>query len=371
MPKRSIFIAATGQHVGKTTLCLGIIAGLKKRYDSVGFIKPVGQQHVRIDEQTIVDKDAVLFKSHFKLPSDWHDMSPVIIPSGFTRDYIDKKLTEESLLQNIKNAFDKITAENDFTVVEGTGHVGVGSIINLNNAKVASSLGLEIVIIASGGLGSTHDELALNIAMCQQYGVKIRGVILNRVLDEKRSMILDYFPRSLEKWDIPLIGCVPFNEFLDKPTIRDFESLFKTQLLSGEQHHYRHFKSFRLVAGSNNAYAQEMIPNELIITPANREDIILTTIQKHQQARQEEGVEFEGGMILTGRHPPAQKIVAALQETDIPSLYAPLCSFSAMKMITSYTAKIRIKDLPKIEGAIKLVEEYIDFDLLTHLISAD
>ena len=33
------------------------------------------------------------------------------------------------------------------------GHCGVGSIVNLNNAKVASILGADMVLIANGGLG--------------------------------------------------------------------------------------------------------------------------------------------------------------------------------------------------------------------------
>lgn len=361
MSKQAIFIAATGQHVGKTTLCLGIIAGLKKRFPSVGFIKPVGQQHIKIDASTIVDKDAALFKKHFGLNTDWKDMSPVIIPSGFTRDFIDRKVIEGSLLEKIHTSFDTISSDNSFTVVEGTGHVGVGSIVNLNNAKVAAELGLEIVIIASGGLGSAHDELALNVAMCRQYGVKVRGVILNRVIEDKREMIENYFPRALEKWSVPLIGCVPYNEFLDKPTIRDFEALFDTQLISGEEHHYRHFVSFRLVACSLEAFKQQIIPNELIITPATRDDIIFACIESHQA----EENDFEGGMILTGRHSPSEQTIKALSETNIPVLYAPLCTFEAMKKITSYIAKIRTKDLPKIERAIKLVEKNIDFDLLT------
>lgn len=365
MDKNAIFIAATGQHVGKTTLCLGIIAGLKKRFQNIGFIKPVGQQHVKIDEQTMVDKDAVLFKTHFSLPSTWKHMSPVIIPPGFTRDYIDEKITETSLLEEIKTSFDMIYSSNEFTVVEGTGHVGVGSIIRLNNAKVAAELGLEIVIIASGGLGSSYDELALNFAMCRHYGVKIKGVILNRVIESKKEMILNYFPRALKKWDIPLIGCVPFNEFLNSPTTRDYEALFDTTLLSGENHHYRHFNHFRLVASSVEAYVQEMTPNELVITPATREDIILATVDKHISFFKESGESFKGGMILTGRIPPSDLIIERLQDAEIPTLYAPVCSFDAMKMITTYTAKIREKDLPKIEKAIKLVEENINFDLLT------
>lgn len=38
----------------------------------------------------------------------------------------------------------------------------MGSIIGLSNARVARELGLEIVLVANGGLGSTFDELELN-----------------------------------------------------------------------------------------------------------------------------------------------------------------------------------------------------------------
>jgi phosphate acetyltransferase len=359
MPKKhAIFIAATGQNVGKTTLCLGIIAGLRKRYTDVGFIKPVGQQHVKVDEHTNVDKDVVLFKEHFKLPSSWEDMSPIIIPSGYTRDFLDGKVSENQLNQKINTSFHKIFLQNDYTIVEGTGHIGVGSIVNMNNARVAAELGLDMVMIASGGLGSACDELALNFSLCQQYGVKVRGVILNRVLDDKRDMIKEYFPKTLKKWNIPLIGCVPYNEFLDTPCMKDFELLFETKLLAGEKHGYRHFQHSRLVAGALESYEEERVPNQLIITPACREDIIRATLKQSKESV------HSGGMILTGKKPPSPTILKEIRQHTMPVLYAPLCSYDAMKMITSFTAKIRTKDLLKIEKAIKIVEENINFDQL-------
>lgn len=357
--KNAIFIAATGQNVGKTTLCLGIIAALKKRFPSVGFIKPVGQRHVKVDGQINVDKDAVLFKKHFQLSSSWSHMSPVIIPAGFTRSYLDKEVTEEQLMGEIKSAFHAIRSQNSYTVVEGTGHVGVGSIVNLNNAKVAAALGLDMVIIASAGLGSAYDELSLNIAMCRHYGVKVQGVILNRVLDNKREMLLEYFPKALAEWGVPLIGCVPYSELLSNPTMKDFETLFDTTLLSGHRHHYRNFLHSRLVAGSLEAYQAELLPNQLVITPASREDIILRTVSKHQEEA-ERGNDFCGGMILTSQHPPSQPILDQIKNVDIPILYAPLCSYDAMKMITSFTAKIRNEDSAKIARAIHLVEANVD-----------
>ncbi|MCB1110841.1 MAG: AAA family ATPase, partial [Chlamydiia bacterium] len=61
MSKKAFFIAATGQHVGKTTTCLGLVSGLMKKYKNVGFIKPIGQEHVEIETGVHVDKDVVLF----------------------------------------------------------------------------------------------------------------------------------------------------------------------------------------------------------------------------------------------------------------------------------------------------------------------
>jgi dethiobiotin synthetase len=363
--KKAIFIAATGQNVGKTTLCLGILAAFHKRFSKVGFIKPLGQQHVKVQDNLNVDKDVVLFKEYFKLQSDYADMSPIILPSGFTRDFLDQKVHATKIELSIKQAFTKISRHHHFTIVEGTGHIGVGSIVQMNNAKVAALLGLEVIIIASGGLGSAHDELALNIAMCQAYGVKVSGVILNRVLEDKRPMIEEYFPKALKNWNIPLIGCIPYNAFLSAPTLKDFELLFQTQLIAGKKHHYCHFQHPRLVAGSLEAYQNERGPNELIITPASREDIILATL-KHQHQKTPSPSHPLGvyGMILTGRQAPSAFIIKQIKQADIPALYAPVCSYDAMKMITSFTAKIRGEDLPKIEQAIQLVEQNLNFNLL-------
>lgn len=367
MRKKAIFVAATGQHVGKTTLCLGLIAGLKKRYPSVGFIKPVGQQHVKIDTDITVDKDVILFKKHFSMTTSWNDMSPVIIPSGFTRNFLDGKFSEKEMLETIDASFQKISSENDYTIVEGTGHVGVGTIVNISNANVASRLGLDMVLIASGGLGSAHDELALNINLCRQQGVRVRGVILNRVLDDKREMILDYFPKSLKKWGIPLIGCIPYNEFLSQPTIQDFAALFNAPLFSGECHRFRHFSHMRLVADAVDNYASMNTVNELIITPASREKIILENVEKHRKYLETHGKDFLGGMILTGSTAPSLGLIEKVNAYQIPALYAPLCSFDAMKMITSFTSKIRTEDYLKVEEAIHLVERHVDFDRLCDL----
>lgn len=363
MSRKAIFIAATGQNVGKTTICLGMIAALRKKFSKIGFIKPVGQQHETVEGGLLVDKDVVLFKEFFKLASPYKVMSPIIFPRGFTRDFIDGKIETANLKKEIERSFESICSTNDYTIVEGTGHVGVGSIVNLSNASVASLLNLDMILIAKGGLGSAFDELALNKSLCDQFGVKIRGVILNRVREEKRDMIVNYITKALKRWNIPLIGSIPFNKFLNTPSMEDFETLFKAKLISGEAFHYRHFESIRLVATSVDTFKERMLPNQLIVTPATREDIIRVLIDKRHPEK--ERFEPENGLILTGRHPPLPDLVEKIKKAEIPALYAPYSSYEAMKMITSFTAKIRKEDISKVTKAIDLVENSIDLNFIT------
>ncbi len=51
--------------------------------------QPVGQEHEITPTGVRVDKDVSLMKMHFDLHTKYEDMSPIMIPSGYTRDYID------------------------------------------------------------------------------------------------------------------------------------------------------------------------------------------------------------------------------------------------------------------------------------------
>jgi phosphate acetyltransferase len=367
--QKGIFVASTGQHVGKTTTCLGLFSGLKKRFGRISYMKPVGQEHVETAKGIKVDKDVQVFKEHFSLKDAYAQMSPVLIPPGFTRDFLDHKITKDTLAKKIQNGFRKLIEKNDFVVVEGTGHCGVGSIIDLNNAQVAALLQLPVLLISSGGLGSAFDELSLNKAVCDQYGISIIGVLLNRVLPEKQVMVQKYMIQALKRWNLPLIGCIPYDPFLTYPTMKDFEGLFQTELLTGKQHRLRHFKHTRLVATSVDNYREWILPSQLIITPSNREDIILATLTKHWDYQVEHPqADLEAGMILTGDYQPRHYLIEELKKADIPMMYVPVHSHTAMQQIHSFTTKIRNEDVEKVQEAIEVVEKHVDFDHLDDLL---
>lgn len=363
--KKAFFVSSTGQHVGKTTISLGLVSGLKKVFHKVGFLKPIGQEYAELKNGVIVDKDVVLFKDYFGLEDPYELMSPILFSRGFTRDYLDGKIQNQHLRECLQVCYDALTEHNDCVVIEGTGHVGVGTIAELNNAQVAAHLNARMIMVASGGLGSSFDALAINKAMCDAYKVPIAGVILNKVLPQKQEMILHYMQKALSRWNIPILGCIPYDAFLTNATLGDYASLFNASLLSGEEHRLQHFKHIRLVATSVEVYKTLIRPHQLIITPASREDIILSTLAHHSTSL-DEGKDqgLFSGMILTGRLPPKQAIVEKLKKAHIPAFYTPVHTFHAMKMISSYTAKLRQEDTARVQEAIDLVCSHIDFSNL-------
>jgi len=361
--KKAFFVSSTGQHVGKTTMCLGLVAGLRKIFHKVGFLKPIGQEHTQLDNGITVDKDVVLFKDYFSLEDPYEIMSPILFAKGFTRDYLDGKIQNHHLRECLQVCYDELIEHNDCIVIEGTGHVGVGTIAELNNAQVAAHLGIDMIMIASGGLGSSFDALAINKAMCDQHGVLVAGVILNKVLPSKQEMVMNYMAKALARWNIPILGCIPYDAFLTNATLADYATLFGASLISGEEHRLTHFTHIRLVATSVKVYKTLIRPYQLIITPASREDIILATIshQKHLGSQQAHNT---SGMILTGMLPPSPAIIEKLKKASIPALYSPVHTFHAMKMISSYTAKLKTEDTARVQEAIDLVQAHIDFPKL-------
>lgn len=87
-------------------------------------------------------------------------MSPVLIPPGYTKRFLDGAVDEANQSERIKTAYDRIESQHPFTVVEGTGHAGVGTIIGCSNADVARALDLETVCPCAGPRAQGPDAWA-------------------------------------------------------------------------------------------------------------------------------------------------------------------------------------------------------------------
>jgi BioD-like phosphotransacetylase family protein len=248
----------------------------------------------------------------------------------------------------------------------------VGSIVDINNARVAAELGVDMVLVANGGIGSAFDDLALNYSVCRDYGVKIRGVILNKVRPDKLEMVKEYFPKALKRqWDIPLIGVVPNLPTLANNSMLDFENLFKTRMLSGQPRRFQQYARTCLITSGLRRFLDKLESNEfndaLFVTHATRNDIILGFLSHLQNYEVRTGKPLAAGLVLTGAPPedqPQEYIMNILKHSQAPVLYAPVTTFDAMEKITRFTAKFNASDRDKVLACGKHYAQHLDFDII-------
>ncbi|MDD5128902.1 MAG: AAA family ATPase [Candidatus Omnitrophica bacterium] len=354
---RKIFIAATKQNDGKTTVSLGIIKNLQERFGKVGFIKPIGQRYLE-EEGLKIDEDSILIEEVCGIKSGLKDMSPIAVEKGFTEKYIAKP-DKKNISNRIKDAFHRISKNQELVVIEGTGHAGVGSVFDHSNASVAKLLGSKVIIISSGGVGRPIDEIILNKALFEKEGVKVLGVIVNKVLPDKFDKISRLVRKGLERKGIDVLGVLPFNPMLARPTFEQILEETDFQVLCGKEYLERSVAKVIVAAMEARDAARYISEDSLMITPGDREDMIICGLSCFRDSNNSKLKIC--GMILTGGITPEPPIMNLLNKAQIPVLLAQSDTYDVATCVHDLTVKIRSCDKDKVDTVIKLIKENIDF----------
>ncbi|TAG31024.1 MAG: hypothetical protein EAZ36_03415 [Verrucomicrobia bacterium] len=358
---KRVFVAATRMNDGKTTTCLGLYGALQSRFPRVGFIKPVGQRFVDVQGQKI-DEDSVLLDSIFQVRVPIESMSPVAVDSTFTRRFLENpEALRPTLEDKICRAFDRVSWEKDFTIIEGTGHAGVGSVFDLSNARVAKLLNSKVVLISPGGIGRPVDELALNKALFDQYGVEVIGAILNKVEPDKIAMIREYASLGLARLGIPLLGVLPVQPALSAPNLAQIAEEIGGKWLNGRRGGSKQ-RVQRVVIGAMSAkgIVDYLEPGTLIITPGDRDDILLAALAS---AKISGGVSI-AGLVVTNDIKPHPKLTELLSQTDIPVIATKEESYEVTSRINHMSIKTQPQDHDKFPIIKNLIANHVDLAAL-------
>lgn len=358
---RRLFVAATRMNDGKTTTCLGLFEALRSLYSRIGFIKPVGQRYVEIDGH-LVDEDSFLLDQIFHVQVPIESMSPVTIDATFTRRYLEDPAKHKAqIVDRICRGFDRVSWEKEFTIIEGTGHAGVGAVFDHSNARVARLLGAKAIIVAQGGIGRPVDEIALNKALFDQEGVEVIGAVLNKVEPDKMGLVAEYAGLGLKKLGVPLLGVLPIQKVLSAPNLAQIVEEISGRWLNGREYAL-HERVLKIVIGAMTAkgIVDHFTPGVLVITPGDRDDIILAAIASAGVS----GQDHIAGMILTRNILPHPNIIELLAQTRIPVIAAADDSYTVAAKINRMTVKTQPTDQDKIPVIKQLIQAHVDLDAL-------
>jgi BioD-like phosphotransacetylase family protein len=365
MPSRSLYIAASGQHVGKSTITLGLYAALERRGLDVGYSKLLGQKHVIVDGLR-VDKDAALLARAmgFALEPALH--SPVILGPGDTARYLDGEQTTD-LRDRIQSAAAILRQRHDVVLFESAGHPGVGSVVDLSGAEVARMLGVGVILVVEGGIGSTVDQIALCQSMFAAAGVPIRGVIANKVIRHKLDKVRDYLQRALARRGLELLGVVPSELGLRHPSMRYIARMFGGEVVAGASHLDNLARDaiastwFDFEAGDGDA-------GLLLVTSAGR----LSAVLAEARARQVDGAGGSlAGIAVAGEGCPTMAQRREAESLKVPLVRTRLSIEQVLERVGKLVAKMHERSDHDIARAIELCESHIDVARVCELMAGE
>jgi BioD-like phosphotransacetylase family protein len=348
MPAKRVFLAATGQNRGKTTTSIGLLAAIRERGLRLGFLKPVGQRYLVVDG-TRADEDAVLMSEAFGLPDALDDMSPVTLPRHFTTEYVMGRVDDE-----------RVAADKDVVVIEGTGHAGVGAVVGLSNARVAALLDAPVIIVSEGGIGRPIDEIVLNGALFAAHGVRVIGAVVNKVDVESHPDLPEVIERGLGQHGVELLACIPYSQFLANPSLELIATHLEGEQLAGEAAPGQTI-GWVAIGAMQATHAVELLRDRtLLITPGDREDLVLAAIEANHAS----AIPRVVGIVLTGGFRPPDRALTALRDAGIFAFLVRTDTYRTAQAVDEILVKTHATDTEKISTIIELVDGALDVDAL-------
>ena len=355
---KALYISATGRNVGKTFVSLGLLTNLSQHFNRIGYMKPIGHRYVETDIGNI-SEDALLVKDITEAVGELADMSPVIIEPGLTQDFIAGRVCGP-FMSKIVESYKRIANHSDLVIIEGSGHAGVGSVLDTSNADIAKTLAADVILVVDGGLGRTIDLVMLNKTLFEVQGCRVIGVVANKILAEKYEKITKALRQGLHRKGIKLLGAIPYQTFLSSPTLGYLaDELHAEVILAGETIH-KPLENVIIADSDVSNFLKNIVNttvNTLAIIDSSRIDLLLAAAAT-SFAHQSNHLSF----IIADSVSLSSEVQEILKETPVSILGVKQTTYELTKRLHDLTVKLVETDKQRLDGAVELVGKYVSSD---------
>ena len=357
--KHAFFLAPAGTSVGLTTVALGLVNALDQRGVRVAFFKPIAQ--VAVGASTPELSTHFIRETTTLRPAD-------PIPLATATKAISEQGMDQ-LMGQVIAGYGESTASADVVVVEGLLPLEGDLYLGVVNNELVKTLNAQVILVASRA-GKTTDQLddQIEYAASTFGGLeKILGVIINRYpvgKSQTAKYLIDHLlseSRLFSRRQLELIGIVPESPELTYCRTIDIQRHLNAEVLSAGEMNSRRVKVTHLLARTVPNSLHTFVPGAILMTPADRSDIIVAVAMaalSHIPI---------AGLILTGDAQLEKRIMRFCEpalETGLPLLRVMSSTYNTATRLYELSTAVPVDDLQRIENAIDHVAQTLDIDWL-------
>jgi phosphate acetyltransferase len=356
--------------VGLTSVSMGLLRAMERKGVSVSFYKPISQPRSGGDQPDLTSS-IISHNSDMKIGEPMPMSTAEALIGGEKMDV---------LLETVVERYNQIIVDSDVTLVEGLVPTRKHPFANQVNAEIAKTLGAEIVFVATPGTNNpTQLKERIEVACSNFGGTKnknISGVVINKlnapvddagrtrpdlseIFDDADSAkqanleVMQIFNSS----PIRVLGCVPWNVDLIATRAIDMAKHLKAEVINEGDINTRRIKSITFCARSIPHMIEHFKPGSLLVTSADRPDVIVAAALAAMN-----GVEI-GAVLLTGGYDMPNEIVNLCKpafDTGLPIFKAQGNTWQTSLNLQSFSLEVPADDKERIEFVSEHVASHID-----------
>ena len=350
----TLFLAPTGFGVGLNSISLGLVRALESAGLKVGFFKPIAQP-LPVDQGR--ERACALAEGVLGLAC----------PEPIALEQVERQLASgdlDLLLEDVVSRFQQASAGKDVVVVEGMVPTRTSDYGTRINNHLAKSLDADVILISAQGTDSLKQMAERIEIQAQLFGgakdPKVLGVILNKVksgegLDGFSARLKEHLP-VLGSTDFELLGCIPFEDELNALRTRDVAEALGARLLNAGEADQRRVNKIILAARTVPNMVHLLKPGVLVVTPADRDDILLAAALASLN-----GIKL-AGVLLTGEVDADQRVLdlcKAAFDAGLPVASVNSGSFETATSLSSLNKETPADDLDRANRVTDFIARHL------------
>lgn len=367
---KSLFIAPTSMNSGLTSVCLGLLRALEQEGVSVGFYKPFTQSVHQGEAIHNGGKDSsvAFVRAHGE------QKVPDPIPLKKAQQLLNHGKAD-LLLENVVGEYQKVAKEVDVVIIEGLVPDSGETYIARLNVEVARNLGSEVILVSAPKNCSAKEldeELDFSARLfAAPSDPEVIAVILNKVGEPRQSrpdlslQSKDNTPeidfqtscKVFSTGRFHLLGKIPWDPQLLAPRVSDVARELGIKVLHEGQMNHRRIQKVAVCARTIRNMTDILKPGTLLVTPGDRDDIIVTTAVAALN-----GVPL-AGLVLTGGLLPDDNVIELCRralDTGLPILGSDNNTYESANRLASLSPAVPIDDTERVEQTMEAVAKSID-----------
>lgn len=377
---KTILLVPTGEGVGLTSACLGLVYALECQGIKPGFVKPFSQELQPENERT-----TALFE-HVSKTKTVQPIPYAQVVHQLSHDQQDELLEEAVRLHR------QVTKQHDLIIVEGLLPNFRDSFADDLNALLAQALDAQVVIVSGADINNPLRSAERIEHQIRNFGGaesnRLRGVLFMRTkglpedsaqipvtIDPNLRLLSDTskFVASIQQTysyigteKLPVIGLVPFSNTLSVPRLSDLAAHISAQWIHEGEANTRRVLHSSLITSNIEHELHKFVAGELIITAADRTDVLLASSLANSN-----GIPL-AGLVLTEQHQPNEQALNFCQtaiKQGLPVLHTPLTTLETAQQLSTFGNEIPVDDIERAEQVTRFVSSHIDPEWLNLLIS--